>query len=256
MQKNIHWDTKQQELKRGDEIFCRVEKRHGQWVLEYIPISPATFSARSAQPRPDAEATADQWHQRLGHAGPDALEHLSAVIGAKLKGPSTMECEDCSLSKAHKQISRRTTPRALIPFEKVHFDLIQMSEGYNRDEWILHFLDDATRMNFVYTLPVKPLLPDSVQEFTTWVRRHYRYEVKTFRTDNETSLRKRFTTWVKDNGYTVESSTTYTPEQNGAAEKAGHAIIVKARLIWIRANLPKNLWPEVVRAAGYLCWKN
>jgi hypothetical protein len=137
MQKDIHWDTKQQQLKRGDEIFCKIEKRHGQWVLEYAPISPATFSARSAQPRSDAEATADQWHQRLGHAGPDALEHLSAVIGAKLKGPSIIECEDCSLSKAHKQISRRTTPRPSTPFEKVHFDLIQMSEGFNGDEWIL-----------------------------------------------------------------------------------------------------------------------
>jgi len=51
-----------------------------------------------------------------------------------------------------------------------------------------YFLDDATRMNFVYTLPVKSLLPDSVQEFTTWIRRRFRYEVLTFRTDNETSL--------------------------------------------------------------------
>jgi hypothetical protein len=111
MQKNIHWDTKQQELRRGNEIFCNIEKRCGQWVLEYTPISPVTFSARSAQPRQDSEATADQWHQRLGHAGPDALEHLLiAVAGAKLKGPSTIECEDCSLSKAHKLISRRTTP--------------------------------------------------------------------------------------------------------------------------------------------------
>ena len=63
-----------------------------------------------------------------------------------------------------------------------------------------------------------------MQEFITWLRRHYGYEVKTFRTDNETSLGKRFTTWVKDNGYTVESSAPYTPEQNGAAEKTGQAI--------------------------------
>jgi hypothetical protein len=134
MQKDIHWDIKQQELRRGNEIFCNIEKRCGQWVLEYTLISPATFSARSAQPRPDSEATADQWHQRLGHAGPDVIDHLSAVAGAKLKGPSIIECEDCSLSKAHKLISRRTTPQASIPFEKIHFDLIQMSEGFNGDK--------------------------------------------------------------------------------------------------------------------------
>jgi hypothetical protein len=127
-----------------------------------------------------------------------------------------------------------------------------MSEGFNGDKWILHFFDDATRMNFVYTLLIKSLLPDSVKEFTAFVRRHYRYKVKTFRTNNETSLGKRFITWVKGEGYAIKKSAPYTLEQNGAAEKAGHTIIVKARLIRIRANLPENLWPEVVRAAGYL----
>jgi hypothetical protein len=106
-------------------------------------------------------------------------------------------------------------------------------------------------MNFVYTLPVKSLLPDSVEEFTVFVRRYYKYKVKTFRTDNDTSLSKRFITWVKGEGYAVEKSAPYTLEQNNVAEKVEHTIIVKARLIRIGANLPENLWPEVVRAAGY-----
>jgi hypothetical protein len=123
MQKDVHWDTKQQELRRGNEIFENIEKRHGQWVLEYN--EPAAFIARTAQSRPDSIATADIWHRRLGHAGPEALEHLStAVTGAKLKGPMTIDCETCSLSKAHKQISRRPAPRAKEPFEKIYFDLI------------------------------------------------------------------------------------------------------------------------------------
>jgi hypothetical protein len=108
------------------------------------------------------------------------------------------------------------------------------------------------RMNFVYTLPVKSLLPDLVEEFTAFIRRYYGYEVKTFRTDNDTSLSKRFITWVKGEGFAVEKSAPYTLEQNGAAEKVRHIIIVKARSIRIRANLPENLWPEVVKAAGYL----
>jgi hypothetical protein len=69
-----------------------------------------------------------------------------------------------------------------------------MSKGFNGDKWILYFLDDVTRINFVYTLSVKFFLLNSVEEFITWVRRHFKYEVETFRTDNETSLRKRFIT--------------------------------------------------------------
>jgi hypothetical protein len=116
------------------------------------------------------------------------------------------------LSKVYKLISRRTTPQALISFKKVHFDLIQMSEGYNKDKWILYFLDDATRINFVYILSVKSLLLDSVEEFTAFIRRYYGCEVKTFRTDNDTFLGKRFITWVKGEGYAVEKSAPYTPE--------------------------------------------
>src|SRR2546423_14659009 len=93
------------------------------------PIS--TFSVRPAKPRPESGATAG--HQRLRHAGPDALEYLStAVTGARLKGLTTVECKDCSLSKAHQQVSRRPTPRTKTPFEKVHFDLIQMTEAIQR----------------------------------------------------------------------------------------------------------------------------
>jgi hypothetical protein len=42
------------------------------------------------------------------------------------------------------------------------------------------------------------------------------------------------------------------PIYHGAAERSGGLIITKARLIRINANLPENLWPEVIIAAGYL----
>jgi hypothetical protein len=136
MQRNVHWNTERQELRFKDDIFGIVEKQHGQWVLEYSPIETASFTARPAQSRPDSSATADRWHQRLGHAGPDVLEHLSApVIGAKLTdGPSTIQCEACNTGKIHKMVSRRATPRATAPCERVHFDLIQMTEGFNGDK--------------------------------------------------------------------------------------------------------------------------
>jgi len=66
------------------------------------------------------------WHRRLGHIGPKTIDHLpSPVEGAKLdKGPRTIDCEVCSVSKAHKIVSRRPAPRASSPYERVHIDLI------------------------------------------------------------------------------------------------------------------------------------
>jgi hypothetical protein len=131
-------------------------------------------------------------------------------------------------------------------------DLIQMTEGFNGDKWVLHFLDDATRLNFVYTLSRKSFLTDTILRFTAFIRRRFNYRVRIFHTDNEPALGEKFDTWIKDNGYTVEYSAPYTPGQNGAAERSGGLIITKARTIRINANLPENLWPEITIAAGYL----
>jgi transposase InsO family protein len=223
-------------------------------VLKYTLIETASFAARSAQPRPDSSATANQWHQRLSHVGPDVLEYLSApVAGARLTdGPSTIQCEACNTGKMHKMVFRRATPRATTPLERVHLDLIQMTEGFNGDKWVLYFLDDVTRMNFVYTLSRKSFLTDTILYFAAFIRRRFKYEVQTFHTDNEPALGEKFDTWVKDNGYTVEYSAPYTPGQNGAAERSRGLIIIKARIIRINANLPEDLWPEITIAAKYL----
>lgn len=96
--------TKDQRLTHKDRTFCTIQCPHGQGVLEYNePKNDGVFLTRSAQPPYDNEAPSDTWHRRLGHIGPDALEHLPTfVTGVKLtKGPTMINCTECSLSKAH-----------------------------------------------------------------------------------------------------------------------------------------------------------
>lgn len=101
------------------------------------------------------------------------MEHLpTAVTGVKLvNGPTTVECEVCGVSKAHKIISRRPSPQAEKPFDRIHWDMIHFLEGFNGDRYASHFLDDRTRMNWVYTHSQKtePILLDIFQEFERFV---------------------------------------------------------------------------------------
>ena len=252
--KNVHWNTEREALTYKGELFCKVKKRHDQWLLEYDPVVESVFTAQSALPRPDKEGSTDLWHRRLGHIGPAAVEHLpEAVIGVKLlRGPKTIECEVCSLSKAHQQISRRPTERVLKPYQKVHLDLIEFNRGYNEDRWAIHFLCDCILMNHVYTISQKSLALQTVMNFTAFVRRRYHVDVQIFRLDGETSLGRAFDEWVGEMGISVEKSAPRTPAQNGAAERSGGVMITKARAIRIDAHLPENLWPETIKAAGYL----
>jgi hypothetical protein len=165
-------------------------------VLKYTLIETVLFTARSAQFRPNSSATVNQWHQRQGHVGSDVLEHLSAPVAETrlINGPFIIQCEACSTGKMHKIISKRATPRATTLFERVHLDLIQMTEGFNGDKWVLYFLDDATRMNFVYILSRKFFLTNTILYFAAFIRRRFKYKVKTFHTDNEPALGEKFDT--------------------------------------------------------------
>jgi hypothetical protein len=57
---------------------------------------------------------------------------------------------------------------------------------------------------------------------------------------------------VKQLGIVLEFSATYAPQQNSSAERSGGVLVTKARAIQIESQLPEQLWPEAMRAAGYL----
>ena len=123
----------------NDQVFCLVEEKFSQWVLEYNLVShgqskdlPTTFATRSSQPQV-SKVPATTWHEHLAHCGPEVLEHLlTTVTGARLvNGPITSECETCGLSKTHKIISHQPSPHAVAPFDHVHWDMIHFSEEFN-----------------------------------------------------------------------------------------------------------------------------
>jgi transposase InsO family protein len=236
-----------------NQVFCLVEQKLGQWILEYHPVQrtaepeverPSTFVVRSAQAQ-ISKAPAAIWHERLAHCGPEVLEHLpTSVTGVRLvDGPTTTECEVCGVSKAHKVISRRPSPQAEESFDRVHWDMIHFSEGFNGDRYASYFLDDKTRMNWVYTHSEKTqqVLLDIFEEFTAYIERQFSKKIKIFRIDGETSLGKRFDNWATDAGIDFEISTPYSPEQNGSAERSRGVIVAKARYTSIRANLSEEI---------------
>ncbi len=70
----------------------------------------------------------------------------------------------------------------------MHSDLQQFNRGSISDQLALHFLDDFSWINFVYTLKAKDQTMRTIQQFTAFVQRQFSCSVKVFRTDNEWSL--------------------------------------------------------------------
>jgi len=84
----------------------------------------------------------------LGHAGKNAIKHLlKSVMGAILKGPTTVECQSCGVSKAYKVILRRQLTQSLVLFYRIHLDLITGIVAYNGNRYVAYFLDNIMQLN-------------------------------------------------------------------------------------------------------------
>jgi Reverse transcriptase (RNA-dependent DNA polymerase) len=256
-EKGVHWDTQKRHLHQNGKTFCYVDSVDDHWVLEKHPISPSSAFAASTAPRPIYAASESTWHAVLGHPGPQALSHLeNASTGAKIteKGTELAKCEPCRLSKAHKMISRRPEKEdpAESPLARISYDLISLNEAYNGDKWVSHFTCNYTTMDFVYTHSSKGDAVSIIREFLNMAQNRYGHKIRYFRTDGERALGHKFDDLMTVHGITTERSTPDTPAQNGAAERSGGVIITKARSMRIAASLPSDLWPEIVKTAGYL----
>ena len=118
-----------------------------------------------------------------------------------------------------------------------------MTEGYDGSEWVAHFLDDYTKMNFVYTQEGKTQIQttQTIKNFEAFVKRQYNRDIQIFRIANESSLGGIFDNWVRRKGFKVKNSALYAPAQNGSAEHSGATLIRRAQAILIEAGLPENI---------------
>ena len=254
--KGVDWDMRNNRLMYGDNTVCYVDSVDDHWVLEKNAPSSSAYATSSA-PRAALKASPEKWHAILGHPNQQAVAHLeSAAAGAKVDSTSTSagSCVTCHLSKAHHVVSRRPDKEdpASEPLTRISYDLVEFAPAYNGDKWMSHFRCYYTSMDWVYTHAKKSQAVDVIKEFVNMVHTRYSKSIRYFRTDGERSLGRSFDDFMASQGITPERSAPGTPAQNGGAERAGGVIVLKARCIRIASTLPASMWPEIVKAAGYL----
>ena len=89
-----------------------------------------------------------------------------------------------------------------------------------------------------------------LKDFIQWICLRYNLKVNTIKSDNELG-RKKTLKWLRTQGITFKPSAPHTQAQNGTAERSGGVIIKKVYAMRIAANLPHDLWDEIVNYAVY-----
>jgi hypothetical protein len=236
------------------EILFTGEIKNGIYVLDTTTAGTAAAAAAHISHN-NSSNNGQLWHRRLGHINYDYLKALLPSISQ----PKEL-CDTCILAK-HTRAAHRKTPatRATRPFELLHSDSCAiLAPSFSGAMHYLLFIDDYTRWTFVCFLIHKTAenCTRAFKGILALIRTQYPKfcRIQRFRSDNGTGEydNPTFREVLADNGIIFEPSPPYTQNMNGVSERMIQSLNTRARSMMIDADIPTQLWAEMINTASYL----
>lgn len=203
------------------------------------------------------KADIDTWHRRLGHLNMVDVKRLeSCAEGMKLTNRNeNLVCIPCCEGKQSRFSFSHSGSRADTLLEIIHSDLCGPMETPSAGgaKYFITFIDDYSRTVYVYFLKNKMDMKSVFERFKNEVENELEKRIKILRTDNgKEYCNKVFLKFLADSGIKHQTSTPYTPEQNGLAERMNRTLVERARCMLFDAKLPKTYWAEAVATAAHV----
>ncbi|CAG4913470.1 unnamed protein product [Colias eurytheme] len=166
-----------------------------------------------------------------------------------------VKCITCQEGKQSRLPFKSQGSRSQDLLELVHSDVCgpMETQSLGKARYFVTFLDDYSKKVFVYTMFSKSEVLEKFKDFKNQVENQLNRRIKILRSDNGLEyVNDNFSNFLKGAGIVHQTSTPYTPEQNGTAERMNRTLIEKARCMMLNANLPKVYWAEAIHTAAYL----
>jgi hypothetical protein len=211
------------------------------------------FSNNSKHPQISALSSLGQdqvlWHQRLAHPSKNVLTKLMPSLDAR-----NITCDTCHLSKSTRLPFSPSMSRANEMFELVHSDVWGPTiESFNGYKYFVTFVDDFSRVTWIYLLKFKSEVVDVFKDFHTLVMTQFSTKLKILRSDNDIEyMSQKKTQYLAFHDILHQSSCVGTPQQNGVAEHKNRDLLEKTRALIIQMHVPKSFWSQGVLSATYI----
>lgn len=194
------------------------------------------------------------WHKRLGHP---SFGYLSRLFPSLFKGChlSDFVCETCIMAKSHRTVFHSHDNKTTTPFALVHSDVWGPAplSTHNEMKWFITFIDDCTRMTWIYLMRKKSDVFAVFCAFHKMVLTQFGISIKVLRSDNGGEYVKReLTEFMTSVGTLHQTSCTNTPQQNGIAERKNRHLLEVTRSLLLGGHVPSHLWGEALSSAVYL----
>uniref|UniRef100_A0A251TCA0 Putative copia protein n=1 Tax=Helianthus annuus TaxID=4232 RepID=A0A251TCA0_HELAN len=199
------------------------------------------------------------WHRRYGHLNLETLHDMGKngiVNGLPKINKSEHVCEGCVFGKhARKPFSKKAKWRASEPLQLVHSDICgpMNTPSIGGCKYFITFIDDFSRKTWVYFLKLKSDALRYFKNFKQQVENQIECKIKGIRTDRGGEYcGHEFQNFLKNNGIHHQLTTSYTPQQNGVAERKNRTLMELSRSMLKMKELPNTYWAEAVACATYL----
>lgn len=201
------------------------------------------------------------WHRRLGHINANDLRKLKNGVAegvSFLDNCGSLQKSSCTICCEGKQTRLpfpQSASRSQEVLELVHTDLCGPMENKSlgKARYFLIFVDDYSRMCFVYFLQSKHQTLRYFKEFQKLVENQQSKKIKVLRSDNGGEFcSTEMETYLKQCGIAHQKTTSFTPEQNGLSERNNRSIVEKARCLLFDAKFETKFWAEAVNTAVYI----
>ncbi|KAH9670747.1 hypothetical protein KPL70_017094 [Citrus sinensis] len=164
-------------------------------------------------------------------------------------------CEVCVLGKSSRTSFKTAVHNTKGTLDYIHSYLWGPSQTISLGgaKYFLSFIDDYSRMVWVYVLKGKDEVFERFKQWKALVETQSGRKIKRLRTDNGLEFcNKQFDDFCKLNGIARHKTVSYTPQQNGLAERMNRTLMDKVRCLLIHSKLPQTLWAETLMTACYL----
>ena len=156
---------------------------------------------------------------------------------------SSLHCESCVLSKAHRSPFTSVREHATSPLQLVHSDLcgpLPMSLGKNI--YFATFIDDYSRFCWVYLLQRKDAatIASVFHKWITYAENESGMKVKSLRTDGGGEYQKELQQILQSRGIRHQTTTPYSPQSNGIAERMNRSLNEAVRAMLFEAHMPQE----------------
>ncbi|CAL2226910.1 unnamed protein product [Prunus armeniaca] len=219
--------------------------------LEYVKPSMAN--------KLTVEESSWLWHKRYGHLNYTSLMLLQdkeMVQGLPRLQVTKHVCSGCATGKGHREpFDKEKVWRASQPLELIHCDIcgpIQITTPAS-NRFFLTFIDDHTRMCWVFFLQHKSHVFNIFKRFKSMAELQSGYKIKKLISDRGgeyTSLE--FSKFCEEMDLENQLTVAYSPQQNGVAERKNRTVVEMARTMMHEKKIPLKFWVEAVNTAIYL----